>query len=109
MAQRAYPLECNNPPAAFESGWRYHMRNPKVRVFTPFFLLILLIVVIGSVRAQTQPSAADDLAGTSWQLVKFQGGDGKTLTPDDKSKYTIVFERDGRVSALLDCNRGRGT
>jgi hypothetical protein len=30
---------------------------------------------------------ATDLAGTSWQLVKFQSSDGKTLTPDDKAKY----------------------
>ena len=31
------------------------------------------------------------LRGTSWQLVKFQGGDGTTLTPDDRSKYTLDF------------------
>ena len=27
----------------------------------------------------------EKLEGTSWQLVKFQGGDGKVLTPDDKA------------------------
>jgi hypothetical protein len=27
--------------------------------------------------------AAVALGGTSWQLVNFQGSDGKTLTPDD--------------------------
>jgi len=31
------------------------------------------------------------LSGTSWQLVKFQGSDDTTLTPDDRSKYTIAF------------------
>jgi para-nitrobenzyl esterase len=49
------------------------------------------------------------LAGTSWQLVKFQGSDDRTLTPDDRAKYTIEFAADGRVFARLDCNRGVGT
>ena len=48
------------------------------------------------------------LGGTSWQLVKFQGGDGTVLRPDDKSKYTLAFGADGRLSARLDCNRGSG-
>ncbi len=50
-----------------------------------------------------------ELPGTSWQLVKFQGGDGTILTPDDKSRYTISFGEGGRVSARIDCNRGSGT
>jgi para-nitrobenzyl esterase len=57
----------------------------------------------------SHPDAARDLGGTSWQLVKFQGSDDTTLTPDDKTKYTITFGIDGRVSARLDCNRGSGT
>jgi len=36
-------------------------------------------------RSPTSPK----LDGTVWQLVKFQGDDDKTLTPDDGSKYTI--------------------
>ncbi|MDM9382352.1 carboxylesterase family protein [Chlorogloeopsis sp. ULAP01] len=49
------------------------------------------------------------LVGASWQLVKFQSGDGTTLTPKDKSKYTIAFATDGGVSVRIDCNRGRST
>ena len=49
------------------------------------------------------------LGGTSWQLVKFQGGDDKTLVPDEKSKYTIAFGKDGRIAARIDCNRGSGS
>ena len=49
-----------------------------------------------------------NLAGTSWRLVKFQGSDGTTLTPDDRSKYTIAFGAYGRLTARIDCNRGRG-
>jgi para-nitrobenzyl esterase len=49
------------------------------------------------------------LGGTSWRLVEFRGGDDTTLRPDVRAKYTITFETDGRLSARIDCNRGRGT
>ncbi len=55
------------------------------------------------------PSTSPALTGTSWQLVKFQGGDDTTLTPDDGAKYTIEFGAGGQVTARIDCNRGRGT
>jgi heat shock protein HslJ len=55
------------------------------------------------------PSTSPGLASTSWQLVKFQGSDGTTLTPDDGAKYTIEFGAGGRLTARIDCNRGRGT
>jgi para-nitrobenzyl esterase len=48
------------------------------------------------------------LGGTAWQLVKFQGGDGRVLVPDDGSKYTIEFLADGSVAMRIDCNRARG-
>ena len=72
-----------------------------------------LMLLLGSFAAfactQTQPhSASAGLGGTSWQLVRFQGGDGTVLTPDDKSKYTLAFGADGVVNARIDCNRGRG-
>jgi heat shock protein HslJ len=60
-----------------------------------------------SQSAPVSPSAG--LGGTSWRLVKFQGGDSLTLRPDDKAKYTIAFGTDGRLNARIDCNRGRGT
>lgn len=49
------------------------------------------------------------LQGTRWQLVRFQGGDDRTLTPDDPAKYTLEFAAGGQVAARIDCNRGRGT
>jgi heat shock protein HslJ len=63
-----------------------------------------------STLAQTPPvpPAQSSLEGTSWQLVEFKGGDDTTLTPDDRSKYTIAFAAGGRVSARVDCNRGSG-
>jgi para-nitrobenzyl esterase len=48
------------------------------------------------------------LGGTSWQLVKFAGGDGKVLAAKDKAKYQVAFSPDGGVSVRIDCNRGQG-
>ena len=70
----------------------------------------LLAVSLTSACAQTPPqSPPPGLAGTSWQLVKFQGGDDTVLEPDEGSKYTLAFGADGSLSARIDCNRGRGS
>jgi len=68
--------------------------------------LVTLGVVVGC--ASTPPVRLGGIGGTSWQLVKFQGGDGTVLTPDDKGRYTVAFANDGNVSVRFDCNRGRG-
>ena len=88
------------------------MRTNIIRV-----MLTLAAVAIASATTSSEltfaggqkPSAANELAGTSWKLVKFQGGDETTLVPDDGSKYTITFGSNGRVSARVDCNRGSST
>ena len=54
-------------------------------------------------------TGANELAGTSWKLVRLKADDESTLVPDDGSKYTITFGRNGRVSARVDCNRGGST
>jgi para-nitrobenzyl esterase len=73
-------------------------------------LAFIVLAFNGLAEAQKQsPQASVNLAGTSWQFVKFQGGDDTTLTPDDKAKYTITFGIDGRVIVRFDCNRGRGS
>lgn len=59
--------------------------------------------------ATSNAGGGSELAGTSWQLVRFQGNDDTALTPDDGSKYTIAFGAEGRVAARIDCNRGTGT
>ena len=75
-------------------------------------------LVVRPISASTSPASqaaprssmsSRPLEGTSWQLVKFQGSDDTTLTPDDRAKYTIAFEAGGRVIARVDCNRGHGT
>jgi para-nitrobenzyl esterase len=70
-------------------------------------LLAALLLTSSCARMPSQEAPAG-LGGTSWQLVKFQGGDDKVLVPDDRAKYTIAFGTDGVVSARIDCNRGRG-
>jgi heat shock protein HslJ len=73
--------------------------------------LCLAFGLAGGFVARAQSASGDaaaNLQGT-WQLVRFQGGDDKTLVPPDKSKYTLRFAADGTVAARIDCNRGHGT
>ncbi|HKQ97319.1 MAG TPA: META domain-containing protein, partial [Candidatus Polarisedimenticolia bacterium] len=55
--------------------------------------------------AQADPTG---LGGTTWKMVRFQGGDDTIVTPDDPAKYTLQFGDDGGVWVRFDCNRGRG-
>ena len=72
--------------------------------------LASIVVFCVSINAGGQKSrGGNPLSGTSWQLVKFQGPDETTFTPDDKSKYTIKFGSNGRVTARVDCNRASTT
>lgn len=68
-----------------------------------------LITVLLLAACASVPRDPPKLDGTAWRLVRFQGGDNRTLTPDDRTKYTFAFGSDGTLSARIDCNRGRGT
>ena len=68
---------------------------------------LVLAALLASACAQL-PTASEGLGGTEWRLVRFQGGDGAVLVPDDKAKYTVAFMGDGTASVRFDCNRGRG-
>jgi len=77
---------------------------------TPGCLVVVLLGLLAVVRGQIpSQNLAADLAGTAWQLVKFQGGDDTTLIPEDRSKYTVAFASSGDVNLRIDCNRGHGT
>jgi len=54
-------------------------------------------------RQASAPSPSSGLAGTSWQLVKFQDSDDTTLTPT-----TARSTRSNSLTARVDCNRGGG-
>jgi putative lipoprotein len=59
--------------------------------------------------ASNAAAGVADLGGTSWRLVKFEGGDGTIRKPTAGAEYSIAFGTDGRLSARIDCNRGGGT
>ena len=76
---------------------------------TRWRLAVGVMALAGTASGQTPSGIGQPMfAGTSWQLVRFQG-DGRVVTPDDGSKYTLEFATDGSVTARIDCNRGRGT
>jgi para-nitrobenzyl esterase len=80
-------------------------KSPRV----PRLAALLVLAASISCARPPAPASAPALAGTAWQLVKVQSSDGRTLTPDDRTKYTIEFGGGGRLDARIDCNRGRGT
>ena len=80
-----------------------------LRSSAPVLGTILLLAACGAAGPPASSGAPPGLAGTTWQLVEFQGGDDTTLSPDDPAKYTIAFHPDGTLTARIDCNRGRGT
>lgn len=82
----------------------------KLNVIGLLSLTVSVICAVNMLLPRTaEESSGSSLAGSSWQLVKFTGGDDTVLTPDDKAKYTVAFAPDGSVSVRIDCNRGRAT
>jgi heat shock protein HslJ len=107
-------MACIDAPAEVERAFRDSLRSA-TRLTSAGDRLELFDATgnrVGAFTGSAQASApanSPPLAGTSWQLVKFQGSDGTTLTPDDRTKYTIEFGAEGRLTVRVDCNRGRGT
>jgi uncharacterized protein/heat shock protein HslJ len=81
----------------------YLQRSASRRVVTATYWLSL------AVRAATPP-VATTLAGTSWQLVRIQPRNDRTLVlrAGQREKYTLTFGSDGRVAVRADCNRAQG-
>jgi heat shock protein HslJ len=90
---------------AMKGAARFAMAGDRLELFDAAGTRVAAFTAQGPTPAPASP----ELTGTSWQLVKFQGGDGKTLTPEDRAKYTIEFAAGGQLAARIDCNRGRGT
>ena len=78
-----------------------------MRLIIALAAVVIAFSITNTTRGQS--TGASELDGTSWQLVKLVRPDDTTLLPDDKSKYTITFGRNGRVSMRVDCNRGSTT
>ena len=73
--------------------------------FVPVKAILLAALLAG---CAVPPGAGESLVGTSWQLVKFQGGDGQVIAPDERANYSVAFAGDGTFNVQFDCNRGRG-
>ena len=91
------------------------MKTNTVRLMLTLVTLAITSSVItcseSTLAGGQKASGASELNGTSWQLVKLQRADDTTLTltPEDRSKYTITSGRDGRVTSRIDCNRASST
>lgn len=72
------------------------------------WFVVVILLPLWVLASWAVPQSGTGLVGTSWRLVKFQGGDDKTLVPGGRSKYTLAFDQEG-VSVRIDCNRGHGT
>jgi heat shock protein HslJ len=64
---------------------------------------------VAAFAARTNSDVGGGLEGTSWQLVRFEGGDDTILMPADRAHYTIQLAAGGKLTARIDCNRGTGT
>ena len=91
------------------------MKSKTIRVMLSLATVAIICSLLSSALTLAtfaggqKSSAGNPLSGTSWQLVKFQAPDESTHMPDDKSKYTITFGSNGRVTARVDCNRASST
>lgn len=77
-------------------------------------LFVLEVAVLSaaltlSAPAQTPAAKNSELEGSSWQLVRIEGSDGKVHAPQERSRYMLAFAPHGELSARIDCNRGSGT
>jgi para-nitrobenzyl esterase len=70
--------------------------------------LVSLLGASAVAGCASAPAPPPPLAGTAWQLVRFQGGDDRVLVAGDRTHYTLSFASDGALSARIACNRGRG-
>ena len=84
------------------------MRKNAIRMIVAFAGIAVVSASLSAALAQKAKDSSP-LSGTSWRLVKFQGPDEQTFSPDDKSKYTITFQANGRVMTRVDCNRASST
>ena len=67
------------------------------------------IMTFAPLAEEAEDEEMATLAGTVWQWIDTQYGDGAVTEVADPSRYTIAFGEDGSLTAQLDCNRGMGS
>ena len=98
------------------------MSRKQLNTYPWVLSVISLLLVYGCAATDTQTkasinrqidnelSAEDLLAGTSWQLVKFQSMSDSvgTIQPVDARSFVMRLNADGSLFMRLGCNRGQG-
>jgi heat shock protein HslJ len=79
--------------------------HERTRAAVAIAVLLSLCIWIPQ-RAMAQ-QAKHALAGTTWRLASLTMS-GKTVAPDDRTKYTLSFQDNGKVAVHAGCNRGTG-
>ena len=85
------------------------MKTNIIRVMLTLAAFVIASATTSSPLTFAGGQNSNELAGTSWKLVRMQAGDETTIVPGDGSKYTITFGANGRVTARVDCNRASST
>ena len=70
--------------------------------------LVLASAALLAACAAAAPAGQDTVfpAGTTFAWLGTDAGVARRNAPADPARYTIVFERSGRATVRLDCNRG---
>lgn len=68
-----------------------------------------LLALAACAGTSARPEPSDPLAGTRWQLDSIEYMDDTTVTPDDRTKYTLSFDNAGMAGMKADCNNLRGS
>lgn len=71
--------------------------------------LSLLLCCAPLLLASAIPASGEELADTSWKLVRIQSMNDTSSVPDDATVYTLELKADGSAVIQADCNQGRGT
>lgn len=69
----------------------------------------ILIACILLFASSTIAIAQHELEGTSWQAVKFVGGDGSVTVHNGGTQFTVSFGAGGKFSTEISCNIGGGS
>jgi heat shock protein HslJ len=50
------------------------------------------------------PVAPTDVIGPTWMLVSLQDAGSPPVVVENRSRYTVQFDADGRLAVMSDCN-----
>jgi len=88
-------------------------------VITSFILLFVCTLILPVVKLQANSEVESEninnedalsvLTERTWQLVEIVSMNDTIKVPEEPTRYSILFTKDGTVEIEADCNRGRGS